>query len=445
MDVDVWDSSIGQGASDETASAWDYYLKERSNLDEITQQHQVPVTARARAKPIYTSVTTAALKSASGSSRGNVVPKTWKPISSTFIPVPVSILLQEWKTGQDAGTTASTPMQSDSLLPSRVSMKKVDFAMKQLRSCFTVQALQKASIRVAESLLEVAVDPLCHNPFLCLSHAAIFAGHGPRGGNSDEPFKRRLPSSQEQCTPLQALLILGRADCLRAVAFTDEAIFLCSYVARVVARHRDQTAPDCEWNSQWRVVGVQTYIVCSSIDTSIKSFLTEVSSVSVWEEDVNQELAYSKLDAQRLSGLTPMNIDQAAGRNHAPEDQRNKDTYICGQNRETDHGDNFKHNAVEQQLLFSERLPTDAQRLSGHTPIKIDLASGRNHAPEDQYNEDTYVCHQSIETDHGDYFNHHAEEQQLLISERLPTFLSTSFDSYDVQSDNESQIEIEAV
>lgn len=379
MNINIWDSSLGRGASRETADAWDYYLKERNNLDEVAPHN--PVTSKARAKPVYTSVTTAALKNVTGSSRGIILPQTWRPTRPSIIPVPVSLLLQEWKTLPYTGEHDLTLTPNDSLLPSRVSMKKVDFAMKQLRSSLTIQALQKSCIKVAEALLEVAADPLCHNPFLCLSHAAIFASYGPKGGNSDEPFKRRLPVSKKLCTPMQALLILGRADCLRAVAFTDEAIFLCSYVAKLVALHRSQATLEWEWNAQWRVVGIQTYLVYASIDVSIKPLLTAESSSSLWEDGVNQEITHSKIDAQNISGLTLTHIEEVPGR----------------------------HQASDNQFL-----------------------------------EDTEGSQQNGETDYSDYLNI-KDEQQILLTEALPPFISASFDIFDGHSDNESQVKIEAV
>lgn len=379
LNINIWDSPLGQGASEETAGAWDYYLKERNNLDEIALHN--PITSKARAKPVYTSVTTAALKNVPGGSRGILMPQTWRPARPSIIPVPVSLLLQEWKTPPSTGKHTLTTTPNDSLLPSRVSMKKVDFAMKQLRSSLTIQTLQKTCIKVAEALLEVAADPQCHNPFLCISHAAIFASYGPKGGNSDEPFKRRLPISKKLCTPLQALLILGRADCLRAVAFTDEAIFLCSYVAKLVALHRGHATHEWEWNAQWRVVGIQTYLVYASIDASIKPLLTTDSSSSLWEEDVNKEIAHSKIDAQSYSDLTPTHIEEAPG---------------------------YHHTSANQFL------------------------------------EDTEDSHQNRETDNSDYLNI-SDEQQTLLTEALPAFLSTSFDLFDGHSDNESQVKIEAV
>jgi hypothetical protein len=379
LNINIWDSSLGQGASRETADAWDYYLKERNSLDEAAPHN--PVISKARAKPVYTSVTTAALKSVTGSSRGIILPQTWRPTRPSIIPVPVSHLLQEWKTVPYVGEHDLNLTPNDSLLPSRVSMKKVDFAMKQLRSSLTIQALQKSCIKVAEALLEVAADPLCHNPFLCLSHASIFASYGPKGGNSDEPFKRRLPTSKKLCSPMQALLILGRADCLRAVAFTDEAIFLCSYVAKLVALHRSQATLEWEWNAQWRVVGIQTYLVYASIDASIKPLLTVESSSSLWEDDVNQEIAHCKIDAQSVSGLTSTHIEEIPCR----------------------------HQASNSQFL-----------------------------------EDVEGSQQNGEADYSDYLNV-KDEQQILLTEALPPFISTSFDMYDGHSDNESHVKIEAV
>lgn len=183
-------------------------------------------------------------------------------------------------------------------------MKKVDYAMKQLRLSSTVNAMQKASVKVAVSLLDLVAQSECHNPFLCLHQAAMYAGQGPKRGNNDEPFKRALPSEKD-CSPLEALVILGRADCMRAVHFTDEALFLCSYVAQVCCRHRDREQPEFPWSPQWRVIGVQTYIVSAAIDSTISSIREEGRTYS-WDSDAKDEIARGRSDAIALKRLSDM-------------------------------------------------------------------------------------------------------------------------------------------
>ena len=151
-----------------------------------------------------------------------------------LVKVPVELLLREWN-GREAFEESEDEDVVDMRLnrwsqsvsgPAKLAMKRVDYTIKKLRESATINTLQRSSLQVAAALLEVVSTKECQNPFLCLHQAAVFASQGAKGGNNDEQFKKPLPE-ESLCTPVDALLTLGRADCLRAIHFTNEAIFLC--------------------------------------------------------------------------------------------------------------------------------------------------------------------------------------------------------------------------
>ena len=176
------------------------------------------------------------------------------------------------------------------------AMLQVDVAVKQLRACFTEAAIQKGCIQVALALMELVKKGYACNPFLCLYQAAMFASNGSKGGNSDEAFKQGLPKERE-CTPREALVIIGNADCLQSLYFPDEAIYLCSYVARVSRLHRDKQETDMEWNAQWRVIGICVYNLSVSIRTTLSY---QEDRPEYWEQSVVEELKRGRADAIAL-------------------------------------------------------------------------------------------------------------------------------------------------
>jgi hypothetical protein len=176
------------------------------------------------------------------------------------------------------------------------AMRQVDVTVKQLRACYTEAAIQKGCLQVALALMELVKKDYTSNPFLCLHQAAIFASNGSKGGNSDEAFKQGLPKERE-CTPLEALVIIGNADCLQSLYFPDEAIYLCSYVARVSRLHRDKQETDMEWNAQWRVIGICVYNLSVSIRTTLSY---QEDRPEYWEQSVVEELKWGRADAIAL-------------------------------------------------------------------------------------------------------------------------------------------------
>jgi hypothetical protein len=183
--------------------------------------------------------------------------------------------------------------------PSKLAMKKLDYSIQKLRQCLTINSLQKASLQVSLSMLDVAEQKECRNPFLCLSQAAIFASQGAKGGNNDEEFKKPLPREAD-CTAEEALHILGRADCLRAIHFINEALFLCSFAARVCCLHRDKKETDHPWTPKWRIIGIMTYTVSLGIDSVIFSLMEGEErrlALDSWEKGIRAEIGRGRSDA----------------------------------------------------------------------------------------------------------------------------------------------------
>jgi len=80
-------------------------------------------------------------------------------------------------------------------------------------------------LNLSIALLEMAAFPDCYDPFTCLQQAACFASQATKSGNSDTAYRQTLPEISA-CSPKEALIILGRADCLQSVYFPNEAASL---------------------------------------------------------------------------------------------------------------------------------------------------------------------------------------------------------------------------
>jgi len=373
LDQEMWTSPIGKGIEDDLKMRpWLTYLRERTLFDGSADHKPITGTyvyKRPKDRPLQTSVTTAVVRKNKNAQVGGkkgkekAKPKeVWKPTVARGAHIPVVMLLNEWN--KDEHAIANPPQ--DPLLSARVVMKKVDYALRQLRSCVTIKALQKASLRVAAVMLEVAQDARCYNPLLCVSHAAMFAGQGSKGGNSDESFKERLPDSEAKCSPLNALLILGRADCLRAVSFTDEAIFLCSYVARVCALHRDPANTDYQWTSRWRVIGIQAWMSSVAIDASIASFLQQAPVQSVWNKEVLKELRRGRRDARAFEVAAnevnvPPPLENASGRTDEDSEDEGDAAEVGEENENEDEEKEFLDEGEESDEDGEVPLETDAE------------------------------------------------------------------------------------
>jgi hypothetical protein len=172
-----------------------------------------------------------------------------QPISN-LLKIPLSRLLHQWHDSPE-------PANREGNIEVNRIMHDIDELMSQMRSCFTLHAVERTSIRIASNLLELIMYPLCRNPFLCIQQAAIFASLGPKGGTTYHLFQARLPKP-DLCTSRKALLILGRAECLNALHFSLEASFLCCYVARVCGLHLNGNEAH-KTSKRWHILGYLAY------------------------------------------------------------------------------------------------------------------------------------------------------------------------------------------
>ena len=91
---------------------------------------------------------------------------------------------------------------------------------------------------------------------------------------------------------------------MRAIHFTDEAIYLCSFVARVCCLYRDKKEIDFLWTPQWRVIGIYVYTVSVTIDATVHSLVKGEEAFDImkaWERNVVDEIGRGKSDAIGLT------------------------------------------------------------------------------------------------------------------------------------------------
>lgn len=213
---------------------------------------------------------------------------TGKPTWKSFVSLPLSEMRRAWL--EEAEGVSAQDKEN-----ARHSMVRLHEATEKLRQCYTELASEKVCLTIAKALLDLAEQPGCYDPFCCLQQAAMYASQASKAGNSDLTFREVLPEKTE-CTPLQALVILGRADCLHSVYFPNEAAFLCSYVATVCRMHREQCYEgDAKllWNTRWKIVAIYAYNVSIMIRTTVSSVLDKQQRrlfLCMWERDVVEEL-----------------------------------------------------------------------------------------------------------------------------------------------------------
>lgn len=102
-----------------------------------------------------------------------------------------------------------------------------------------------------------------------------------------------------KASALEALVILGRADCMRAVHFVESAQFLCSWVARVCTVRRSNLEEELPWTSRWRVIGAYLAFVSANVDGTAAELDIELTEL---EEAVTQEIENGKSDARTILG-----------------------------------------------------------------------------------------------------------------------------------------------
>jgi hypothetical protein len=308
MDQVLWESKLGKAAiiKEDAVTDWGQHFSETAE----TSGYKPPSRIHNPKKKTYKAKTRDFESLARARKRASPLTK--------LIKVPASVLLKEWS-GKDVFDEESNDEEVDSRLnkwsetcsgPGKHAMKELDYSVKLLRQCTTISSMQKASLRVAVRLLDVACQKECQNPFLCLNQASVFASQGAKGGNNDDFFKKQLPR-KEDCTETDALSILGRADCLRAIHFTDEAMYLCSFVARVCCLHRDKKKPEHLWTPKWRVVGIQMYTTSVAIDGSLHSLMKDdearYAALNAWDRSIRAEISRARSDViavNRTAGIS---------------------------------------------------------------------------------------------------------------------------------------------
>ena len=173
----------------------------------------------------------------------------------------------------------------------------------------------------------------------------------------------------KKCTALDALVILGRADCLRAIHFIESAQFLCSWVAKVCIVHRSQMDDDLPWNPRWRVIGAYLSFVSANVNGTAKEYSLAIDD---WEAKVQHEIEYAKSDAKLLLSCHQGNENGsndddwgAAGGGDAAE---NDDMPIIEDNN-TQHlftPDSFKNDSGKKStddILGSDEFDTEGDEL----------------------------------------------------------------------------------
>lgn len=223
------------------------------------------------------------------------------PTSKDFIPIPNVELKRLWMQAfceqvDEVNTTEA-----------KTQMQKVHKALADLRTCYTYSAAEKACLNLSIVLLEMAAFPDCQNPFTCLQQAACYASQATKSGHSDTVYRQSLPA-MSRCSPREALVILGRADCLQGVYFPNEAAYLCSFVARVCRLHRDSREGNYEWNDRWKVVAIYAYNVSVMIRITVSNILDQTMQkafMSAWERDVVEELERARREGRTwINALT---------------------------------------------------------------------------------------------------------------------------------------------
>uniref|UniRef100_A0A6S8WZ86 Uncharacterized protein n=1 Tax=Chaetoceros debilis TaxID=122233 RepID=A0A6S8WZ86_9STRA len=293
LDQSLWDSELGMKGTEDESPDWMLFHEPSTKSSSVSKSKR---------------------NSQSGPSQSNIKGNQRRPRElrrktpiSKLIKVPTDVLHSEWNGRENFDESEDDEFIDHHLNkwndnvsgPAKLAMKKLDYSIQKLRQCSTINALRKTSLQVALALLDVSSKKECRNPFICLSQASIFASQGQKGGNSDEDLKKALPR-QEDCSAEEARHVLGRADCLRALHFTNEAMFLCSYVAKVCCLHRDKTELGHPWTPQWRVVGIMTYTISVGIDSVIDSLMegeTRKLALESWEKSVRAEIGRGRSDA----------------------------------------------------------------------------------------------------------------------------------------------------
>lgn len=282
LNESLWDASIGQRAASGSSGTREWCDILTLNKGGDQRLHS---TFRLRSRRISSSVS---------DDQSDLALHEWfswendsDPLSN-LISIPLSKIQKTWRRYNDPpNITRGAAVSSVEL------MREVDMSIAKLRACYTTQAVEKASLNVASGLIRLAACSECCNPFLCLHQAAMYAGQASKGGTSDQIFQTKLPKP-EACTPLDALFIIGRADCLQAMHFCQEASFLCSYAATVCSLHRNLL-----WNERWSIIASLAYDLSVIIRYLAGVMLDEHDKrddIGTWSLAVIEEFSLARVD-----------------------------------------------------------------------------------------------------------------------------------------------------
>jgi len=269
---------------------------------------------------------------------------------SNMIVIPCTALLAEWK------KTNSNVRDGMGEHRSSLLMSEVNDAVRVLRSCYSEQWVRKSSVSVALTLLDVACSPSCENPFLCVQQAARFASHGPK--YSDFGSKMTLPK-HEDVTPLLALRMLGRAECLQSLYHCKEAADLCRFVASVCnIRRGSSNSPLWRWNDMWKVLGICAYNVSVVIRYTASTLVRENGALKMsdyWKGEIIEELKRGRADG--LSLIPGHQISDNPARS-STEIRTDTSTYY-GEQQKDDDSAKMSTEQITERAMLAEKISTD--------------------------------------------------------------------------------------
>ena len=306
----MWNSTVGTCIMTEPErKEWNRFVNTRLTFEGLPLAEEPSVNEpRRRRKPSHAPRIKVAKASAlPPPARGDVIQNTIRLSSSA--------LLNEWLKESVVTDSSTDEEEKGAAAAAKEAMAALDEALKALHKSTTLPSMQKSSLKVASALLNVANQQSCHNPFQCLQHAVMFASNGPKLGKNDVLFKKALPLNDLQCSPIEALMILGRADCLRALHFTDEAIFLCGHVLSLCSKQRERIPPAAgvaltpSLPSKWSAVNAYAYMVSIATDSTLSSLLhacnREVTTMN-WDKEALEEIAHGRAAAMRIGGISDL-------------------------------------------------------------------------------------------------------------------------------------------
>lgn len=287
LDETLWDSDIGEAAV--TIAGYDewHLLHGDNKYQPIDEKPQDSYKKRVR-------------KTSRKMVDENVIDWIQGPKSPTlvdFIPIPHTELNRVW---MQIERSNDKKIENTFRADAEEQMRRVHKATTDLRSCHTHFAAEKACLALSIALLEMAAVPSCCNFFDCIQQAASFASQAVKSGKSDIVYRQRLPE-MAQCTAREALIVLGRADCLHSVYYPNEAAFLCGFVARVCRLHRNSKELVYEWNDQWKIVAIYCYNVSVMIFATVKNVLKQKMQEDfrgAWGRDIVDELEKGRRDGR---------------------------------------------------------------------------------------------------------------------------------------------------